>query len=109
MPFEDLEAVREAIDERDAIELWDAGYYDDAKRWIGEAINNLEESCLENAETLRSSMHDYCQCDDGDSIVTIRESAAELADIIAVTVARLERVQEIVRKVENHHFPDEDA
>lgn len=105
MTSEDIDMAAQAIEARDAIELYESDYYQDAKRWISEVHFALLHDAAQSAEELRSSMFQYCN-NDVDCVSEIQESASDLENVISDAITKLELIQEIVNKVEEYDFPD---
>ena len=105
MTSEDIDMASQAIEARDAIELYESDYYRDAVRWISEVQFILQKDATQSAEELRSSMFQYCN-NNIDCVSEIQESASDLEDVISDAITKLELIQEIVNKVEEYKFLD---
>jgi hypothetical protein len=102
--MEDLYDAQEAIEARDAIDLFETGYLEHAKRWISEAFDeDAFNVALATAEKLRASMFQHC-VNDSDNSEEIQEIADELNETISELRQRLELVEAIASKLSQHNF-----
>ncbi|WP_196161830.1 hypothetical protein [Reinekea sp. G2M2-21] len=102
--MEDLYDAQEAIEARDAIDLFETGYLEHAKRWISEAFDeDAFNIAMETAEKLRASMFQHC-VNDADNGEEIQDIADELNGTISELRQRLELVEIITNKLALHNF-----
>ena len=105
--MEDLFSAEEVIKNGDAYDLWDGGYYEHAKRWLGETAEELSDSAMDTAEELRSEMFQHC-VNDANNAEKIKELASDLSLQASELRMRLELVEKIADKVMSHEFDEDD-
>lgn len=106
MAFEDLDMASEAIASKDAVELYETGYYEHVKRWLSEVVDELQDEGLGSAEELRASMFQYCVNDE----VTeeIEDQVSDLSYKVSEAIEKLELIQAIISKTEDYQFQSDD-